>query len=75
MAFLTPIQLLLWILALEVLSVPVIVFCVNAIMIAYQKIKQENEVKRFKAIGGTLEHLAKNMTSLKPSEDESEETK
>ena len=51
---LNPWQILLWVVALELISVPLIVFCVNSIFIGYFKAKEQHEGRMITTFGKFL---------------------
>lgn len=57
----TPTMMLLWIAGLEVISVPILIFTFNAMMIGYHKIKEEHRMRMIKALGETFEQVGKNI--------------
>ena len=44
-ATMNPWQMLLWIAGLELISIPLFIFTINAIMIGYFKVKEQQQVK------------------------------
>lgn len=54
---LTPWQLLLWIVCLEILSAPLIAVLINTVIVGYFKVKESHIAKMAKALGKTLNVL------------------
>lgn len=75
MSFLNPWQLLAWIVALELISVPLIIFCVNSIIIGYFKMKEQHSARIAKAGSEALKSLTEGMLegiAIKKKEDSNE---
>jgi len=62
MASLTPVQLLLWIAGLELISIPLIIFTVNAIFIGFFKAKEQHQGRMLNSLAKTIETIAKTAT-------------
>lgn len=52
---LSPWQLLMWIAGLELISIPLLIFLINSIIIGYFKIKEQHQAKMLKALGVMIE--------------------
>lgn len=72
MTALNPWQLLLWIAGLELISVPLIIFTANAIMIGYFKAKENHIAKMLNAFSGTIENITKTVFAKTSKEDNNE---
>lgn len=71
---LTPWQMLLWIVGLEIISAPIIVTVANSIINAKYKAQELHMARMAKAVGGVLEKIGNDMSSklpdiLKPKTD------
>lgn len=62
-------QLLLWIAGLELISVPLIIFTANAIVIGYFKTKQNFVTTTIRSFGKVLEDVGKEMLNKKSEDD------
>lgn len=62
MITLTPWQMILWIAGLELISIPLIIFTVNAIMIGYFKLKEKHAAELIGGIGKVFETLGNDLT-------------
>lgn len=69
---LNPWQLLAWIAGLELISIPLIIFTVNAIVIGYFKVKEQHQIKFMNALGGLFEKVG-NDISKKMNKEETNE--
>lgn len=72
MTALNPWQLLLWIAGLELISVPLIIFTANAIMIGYFKAKENHVAKMLNAFSATVENFTKTVFAKTSKEDNNE---
>ena len=61
LSLLSPWQLMLWIVCLEVLSIPLIVILVNSIIIGYFKAKRDHIGKMANSFAKAFEKIADNM--------------
>lgn len=62
MASLTPMQLLLWIAGLELISIPLIIFTANAIMIGFFRAKEQHQGRVANSISLSFEKIAKEVS-------------
>lgn len=72
MSSLNPWQLLVWIAGLELISIPLIIFMVNAIVIGYFKTKEQHQIKFINAIGGLFEKIGSDLMSKNSKEGNNE---
>ena len=72
MSVLNPWQLLVWIAGLELISVPLIIFMINAIVIGYFKVKEQHQAKFINALGELFKQ-AGNELSAKFNKEETNE--
>ena len=63
MASLNPWQLLAWIAALELISVPLIIFTVNAITIGKYKAQEQHQAKMIGTAGKVFETFGKELAA------------
>lgn len=71
-SILNPWQLLVWIAGLELISVPLIIFMINAIVIGYFKVKEQHQIKFINALSELLKQ-AGNDLSAKINKEENNE--
>ena len=62
---LEPWQLLVWILGLELISAPIIIFCANAISIGWYKAKEQYQIKSIARLGKIMEMFGKKLGESK----------
>lgn len=67
-----PWQVLVWIAGLEVISIPLVIFMVNAIVIGYYKVKEQHQVRMLNALGGLFEKIGNDISSKKNKEENNE---
>lgn len=72
MSVLNPWQLLVWIAGLELISVPLIIFMINAIVIGYFKAKESHAAKMMNALGAAFEKVGNDILTLKTKEEHNE---
>lgn len=61
LATLAPWQLLAWITGLELISAPLIIFTVNAIMVGYFKLKEQHHARMVGAAGKVFEKIGSEL--------------
>lgn len=64
-ANMAPWQLLVWIMGLELLSVPIIVYVANAISIGFFKAKEQHQARMLNSLGNTFEKMGKDLDKMK----------
>lgn len=70
---LSPWQFLLWIAGLELISIPLLIFLMNAIFVAWFRLKELHQIKVIRSIGEAMESISKKYTDM--MSDNKEETK
>lgn len=75
LATMNPWQVLLWWVCIAAVTIPLIIFTVNAILIGYYKIKEQHIGKICKAFGEVFSQAGSDILSKIKSEKNKEETK
>ena len=63
-ATMNPWQILLWIAGLELISIPLFIFTINAIVIGYFKIKEQHQVKIMNGLSEVLKKTGDDLTKM-----------
>lgn len=73
-AGMAPWQVLVWILGLELISAPVIIFVVNAITIGKYKAQEQHQARMIATLGKILEELGTKLDKFKEEIKNADET-
>lgn len=63
-ATMNPWQMLLWIAGLELISIPLFIFTINAIVIGYYKVKEQHQVKIMNGLSEVLKKTGDDLTKM-----------
>lgn len=64
-AGMAPWQVLVWIMGLELISAPIIIFTVNAISIGFFRAKEQHQARLLGSLGKILETAGNNLDKIK----------
>lgn len=73
-ATMNPWKMLLWIAGLELISIPLFIFTINAVIIGYYKVKEQHQAKHMNAISEVIKKAGSDFAqSIKDKLEESKE--
>jgi len=62
-ATMNPWQMLLWIAGLELISIPLFIFTINAIVIGYFKVKEQHQVKIMDGLSAVIKKAGDDLVN------------